>query len=158
MGLKKADAAPPPPSVGPETIHFCDDAQQGKKEKDGGSGWIFWSILAPRFGPMNPRVSARSLARGCSGNFVPSLLLAFAANAAAAAAAVCATDITATIDPVIAIIAVIPDRPAQPMQPLTNRNGLRPRLARSQDVTRKCLKCYNSSVEQEMKGIVTEAV
>ena len=54
--------------------------------------------------PMNPRVSAR--ARGCSGNFVPSLLLAFAANAAAVA--VCATAGTATIDPVI---AVIPDRP-----------------------------------------------
>ena len=94
---------------------------------------------------------------------LPLMLLLPPPSAAANAACV------ATNDPVIAVIpdgnaavtvessAVASVRPlaAHNLDKRRRRRKLRPMTARSQDVTRKCLKCYNSSVEQE---IVTETV
>ena len=57
------------------------------------------------------------------------------------------------------VIAIIPNSHPIPCNAVaTSHHNLAAAAARSDDVTRKCLKCYNSSVEQEMQRIVTETV
>ena len=92
----KSNWAPKAVAVGPETKHFCDDAHEGKKREryiDRKTRRVRHKPIAgvsgndPALAPHSWRSSDLG-ARGCSGNFVPFLLIAFpaAANAAAAAA------------------------------------------------------------------------